>query len=110
MQRHPVAGAEILRSMALLSDVATYVKHHHERHDGEGYPDRLIGEETPLPSRIIGVADAYDAMVRPRPYRSDEGLPYAAHEFRSHAGTQWDPSVVDGLFACVPELQMAAAV
>jgi len=106
---HPVRGAEILGSIEPLRDVARYVRHHHERHDGSGYPDGLRGSQIPLPSRIIAVADAYDAMVRPRPYRLVDGPAYAAKEFRTHAGTQWDPEVVDSLFACVPELQLARA-
>ena len=106
---HPIRGAEILGSIEPLRDVARYVRHHHERHDGSGYPDGLRGAQIPLASRIIAVADAYDAMVRPRPYRSTDGLGYAAREFLRHAGTQWDGEVVDSLFACVPELQLARA-
>lgn len=106
---HPVRGAEILLSIEPLRDVARYVRHHHERHDGSGYPDGLRGSQIPLPSRIIAVADAYDAMVRPRPYRAADGPVYAANEFRRHAGTQWDAEVVEALFACVPELQFARA-
>jgi HD-GYP domain-containing protein (c-di-GMP phosphodiesterase class II) len=106
---HPVRGAEILGSIEPLREVARYVRHHHERHDGTGYPDGLRGAQIPLASRIIAVADAYDAMVRPRPYRSTDGLGYAARELLRHAGTQWDEEVVDSLFACVPELQLAKA-
>jgi HD-GYP domain-containing protein (c-di-GMP phosphodiesterase class II) len=86
-----------------------YVRHHHERHDGRGYPDGLRGGEIPVPSRMVAVADAYDAMVRPRPYRTVDGLAYAAREFRRHAGRQWDPAVIHALFACVPELRTAKA-
>ncbi|MBM3498792.1 MAG: HD domain-containing protein, partial [Armatimonadetes bacterium] len=104
---HPVRGAEILATIEPLGNVARYVLHHHERPDGGGYPDGLRGQDIPLASRIIAVADAYDAMVRPRPYRATDGPTYASREFRRHAGTQWDPGVVESLFACVPELRLA---
>jgi len=109
VRSHPGRGAEILATIEPLSGVAQYVRHHHERHDGRGYPDGLRGDEIPLPSRIIAVADAYDAMVRPRPYRNADGIAYAAREFREYAGEQWDPAVVESLFACVPELELALA-
>ena len=105
VRRHPEVGAEILGSVDAFAEVAVYVLHHHERHDGEGYPAGLRNGQIPLVSRIIAAADAYDAMVRPRPYREREGAQYAAHQLRAHAGTQWDPEVVNGMFECVPQLQ-----
>lgn len=107
VQTHPVRGAEIVANIEPLRDVAVYIRHHHERHDGRGYPDGLLGDQIPLASRLISVADAYDAMVRPRPYRASQGITYAAKEFVRHAGTQWDKQAVDVLFACVPELRHA---
>jgi putative two-component system response regulator len=109
IRSHPVRGAEILASIEPLGSVALYVRHHHERHDGRGYPDGLRGGEIPMPSRMVAVADAYDAMVRPRPYRAADGLAYAAREFHQYAGKQWDPEVIQSLFACIPELRMAEA-
>jgi len=73
MQEHPAIGEAILRKVDLYSDVALIVRHHHERVDGEGYPDRISGDEIPLLSRIIAVADAYNAMTSNRPYR--EAMP-----------------------------------
>jgi putative nucleotidyltransferase with HDIG domain len=73
MQEHPAIGEAILRKVDLYTDVALIVRHHHERIDGEGYPDRLVGNEIPLVSRIIAVADAYNAMTSNRPYR--EAMP-----------------------------------
>lgn len=107
IRRHPQMGADILTSIEPLSGIATYVRHHHERYDGKGYPDGLRGGEIPLTSRIIAVADAYDAMVMARPYRQPSGLAYAAGELERHAGAQWDADVVDSLFACVPQLAVA---
>ncbi len=106
IRRHPHTGAEILKGLEPLAGIATYVRHHHERYDGSGYPDGLGGTEIPLASRIIAVADAYDAMVTARPYRQSVGLSHAAREFRQFAGTQWDADVVGSLFACVPQLSL----
>jgi hypothetical protein len=73
MQEHPAIGEAILKKVDLYADVALVVRHHHERIDGEGYPDRIPGDEIPLVSRIIAVADAYNAMTSNRPYR--EAMP-----------------------------------
>ncbi len=107
IRRHPQTGAEILRGIRPLDGIAHYVRHHHESYDGSGYPDGLQGSEIPLISRIIAVADAYDAMMTARPYRQHLGYAYAAREFRCNAGTQWDTDVVDSLFACVAQLALA---
>ena len=73
MQEHPAIGEAILKKVDLYADVALIVRHHHERVDGEGYPDKVAGDEIPLVSRIIAVADAYNAMTSDRPYR--EAMP-----------------------------------
>jgi HD-GYP domain-containing protein (c-di-GMP phosphodiesterase class II) len=73
------------------------VRHHHERVDGAGYPDRLAGEAIPLESRIILVADAFEAMTSDRPYRKAPGREFALEQLREGAGTQFDPDVVDAL-------------
>jgi HD-GYP domain-containing protein (c-di-GMP phosphodiesterase class II) len=69
MQEHSAIGERILRNVDDYSDIARIVRHHHERVDGEGYPDGLRGDDIPLLSRIIAVADAYNAMTSDRPYR-----------------------------------------
>jgi putative nucleotidyltransferase with HDIG domain len=74
MERHSEIGERILRKVDAYADVAQIVRHHHERFDGEGYPDRLRGEDIPFESRIIAVADAYNAMTSDRPYR--KAMPY----------------------------------
>jgi HD-GYP domain-containing protein (c-di-GMP phosphodiesterase class II) len=76
---------------------AAWVRHHHERFDGGGYPDGLAGEAVPLESRIILVADAFEAMTSDRPYRRAPGQEFALGELRRHAGAQFDPAVVDAL-------------
>ncbi|MDP9136473.1 MAG: HD-GYP domain-containing protein [Actinomycetota bacterium] len=92
--RHPEAGAEILRDVDFLGEGKLVVRHHHERWDGSGYPDRLVGEAIPLPARVFAVADAFDALTTDRPYRRATRFSRAREEIRAHAGTQFDPEVV----------------
>ena len=98
MQEHPTLGAEILQNFPDFQDGTDYVRYHHERWDGRGYPAGLRGEQIPLGARIIAVADSYDAMSIARPYRValPEGKVRAI--FLDGAGKQWDPAVVEALF------------
>lgn len=94
MQDHSVIGERILREVAAYDDIATIVRHHHERIDGEGYPDGILDESIPLLSRIIAVADAYNAMTSHRPYR-EAMLPRVARLRLAQAvDSQFDTSVV----------------
>ncbi|MGH2996902.1 MAG: HD-GYP domain-containing protein, partial [Gaiellaceae bacterium] len=93
LERHPQIGYRMLDSLG-VEPVATWVLHHHERWDGTGYPDRKRGDEIPLGSRIIFVADAYDAMTTDRVYRSRLTHDHAIAELERCAGTQFDPLVV----------------
>jgi len=103
IRRHPVIGAEILAPVPFLSAVREVVRHDHERWDGAGYPDGLKGEEIPLGARIVLVVDAYHAMVSDRPYRRAMHEAAARAELLAHAGTQFDPAVVDALLAVLDE-------
>jgi putative nucleotidyltransferase with HDIG domain len=94
MRRHPEVGSAMLAHFSLFSEVAGFVRGHHERWDGHGYPDRLIGEDIPLESRIIAVVDSYDAMTTTRPYRVALGHAEAIRRLQQGAGQQWDPKVV----------------
>ena len=94
MQQHSVIGERILRRVEDYGVVATVVRHHHERIDGTGYPDQLAGEAIPLISRIICVADAYNAMTSGRPYRAALSTEEARRRLHEEAGFQFDPSVV----------------
>ena len=96
MQRHATLGCEIVRAADMPVE-ARWVRHHHERFDGRGYPDGLAGDDIPLESRIVLVADAFEAMTSDRPYRKAPGAEFAVGELRRHAGTQFDPEVVDAL-------------
>ncbi|MDI6707274.1 MAG: HD-GYP domain-containing protein [Bacillota bacterium] len=94
IKMHPVIGADILRKDGFDQGVVEAVRHHHERWDGTGYPDGLKGEEIPLYSRIISIADAYDAMVSGRPYKKDVSPLKALNEILRCSGTQFDPELV----------------
>jgi len=96
MQTHSLLGHDIVAAADLPTE-ATWVRHHHERYDGRGYPDRLAADRIPFESRIILVADAFEAMTSDRPYRNAPGQDFAIAELRRHAGTQFDPGVVDAL-------------
>jgi diguanylate cyclase (GGDEF)-like protein/putative nucleotidyltransferase with HDIG domain len=93
LERHPQIGFRMLDSLG-VDPVADLVLHHHERWDGEGYPDGLAGEDIPLGARIIFVADAYDAMTSDRIYRAKRSREAALAELRRCAGTQFDPTIV----------------
>ncbi len=91
---HPVKSYELIKEVQGLENIAEIVKHHHEHWDGTGYPDGLKGENIPFESRIIAIADAYDAMTSKRPYREALTPEEAVEEIKRYAGTQFDPYVV----------------
>lgn len=93
MQRHPEIGYRILSSSNEFSEMSKYVYQHHERWDGKGYPKKLKQEEISIQARIIGVADAYDAMTGDRTYRKGLTPTEAVSELKRNAGTQFDPAV-----------------
>ena len=96
MKGHSVLGAAIVEAAGMPIE-AHWVRHHHERIDGTGYPAGVPASEIPLESRIIHVADAFEAMTSDRPYRWAPGQSYAIEELRSHSGTQFDGDVVEAL-------------
>ncbi|MDQ7823733.1 MAG: HD domain-containing protein [Candidatus Eremiobacteraeota bacterium] len=91
---HPATGAELLECIEAFSHIAPYVRHHHEQWDGRGYPDGLKGEEIPLISRIISVADVYDALVTDRPYKEGFTWEKSIAILKEGSGTLFDPGVV----------------
>ncbi|MDD5286440.1 MAG: HD domain-containing protein [Desulfuromonadaceae bacterium] len=95
MNRHPVLGSEILEHIKSLRPMVDGVRHHHEKYDGSGYPDRKKGEEIPLMGRIIAVADSFDAMTSTRPYRTALSHETALDELIAFSGRQFDPGVVE---------------
>jgi HD-GYP domain-containing protein (c-di-GMP phosphodiesterase class II) len=102
MAYHVDSGVELLRHLPDCAPIARVVRHHHERWDGAGYPDGLAGDEIPRASRIVGVCDAYAAMVADRPYRSALDPLVAREELRREAGSQFDPDVVKALLEATP--------
>ena len=93
-KKHAEVGAELLSKFPLFEKGALLVKHHHERYDGTGYPDGLAGEQIPLGSRVISVADAFQAMTEDRPYRPALTFDQAIAQLQAGSGTQFDPLVV----------------
>jgi putative nucleotidyltransferase with HDIG domain len=102
MQRHADEGARIIDRLGFLQDAVPAIRHHHERWDGTGYPDRLKGEEIPLGARIIHVADALDSMLTTRIYRAARPAHEAIEELRRAAGTQFCPRTVTALERILP--------
>lgn len=94
IKRHPEIGYRILSSVNDMAEMSEYVLAHHERWDGKGYPKGLKGEEIPLKSRIIAIADAFDAMTSERAYRSALSKEIAVEELIKNAGIQFDPELV----------------
>jgi HD-GYP domain-containing protein (c-di-GMP phosphodiesterase class II) len=103
MKRHPEIGERIVSPVPGFAAVAKAIRHEHERWDGAGYPDGLVGDEIPLASRIVLVCDAFHAMITDRPYRKSIGLSEARNEMIRHAGTQFDPDVVEALMAIIDD-------
>ena len=103
MQAHTVIGARMLERIPYFADVHPLVRSSHERWDGGGYPDGTPGEQIPLGARIISACDAFHAMTSDRPYRQAMGRSDAIQELRRHAGTQFDPDVIDVLVGLLGE-------
>lgn len=103
IKQHAPEGAVILGHLSMYADVALVVRHHHERWDGTGYPDGLAGEEIPIGSRIIAVADTYDAMTSDRVYRKALSHKVAMAEIRRGSGTQFDPEIAEAFQRCMQE-------
>jgi HD-GYP domain-containing protein (c-di-GMP phosphodiesterase class II) len=101
IRAHAQIGHDLLRQVAIFGDVAEAIRHHHERYDGQGYPDGLEGESIPVAARIVGVVSAYCAMLAARSYRPALSPEDACLELRRGAGTQFDAAVVEALLADV---------
>jgi len=97
MRQHPVIGCEILHAVPGTEDIVDMVLHHHERMDGQGYPDGLGGEEIPFMVRVLSVADGFEAMTSKRAYRKARSVDQALAILREGAGVQWDEEVVKAL-------------
>lgn len=104
IKKHPDLGWAILRELESMEYVLPGVLHHHERYDGKGYPDGLVGNKTPVEGRLLAVVDAFDAMTSDRPYRSGMPLERAISILRDGAGSQWDAEMVDIFLRITPDI------
>ncbi len=95
IKRHPAATGDIIRRVDYFQGIIPLIESHHEWYNGKGYPRKLTGENIPLGARILAVADAYDAMTCPRPYRPRLSNEDVVQALKKGAGTQWDPAIVD---------------
>lgn len=102
IEGHVELALKLLEGIALPPGVRAAIRHHHERWDGAGYPDRLSGEAIPLAARVLAVADSLSAMISPRPYRPPRRLAAAIAEIQAQAGTNYDPDVVGALIRTLP--------
>jgi len=109
MHLHPIIGETIVRPLRSGAGILPIIRSHHERWDGNGYPDRLAGSSIPELARVVAVCDAFDALVNDRPYRLRKTVDEALNTLRAGAGRQWDPRVVDAFLACVPSLTARGA-
>jgi HD-GYP domain-containing protein (c-di-GMP phosphodiesterase class II) len=96
-----IIGAEILQPLANLRGVSSFVRSHHERWDGSGYPDGLAGEQIPWGARLIGAVEVFDALTTSRPYRREQPLEEAIERMRTMKATTLDPDTFDALAAIV---------
>ncbi|HKU67835.1 MAG TPA: HD-GYP domain-containing protein [Candidatus Baltobacteraceae bacterium] len=110
MRDHAAAGQRILNQIPTLSRCALIVRAHHERWDGLGYPDALVGENIPFEARVVAVADAFHAMISDRPYRKAIPPRRALEILQSGRGTQWDPLVVDSMLGLFTGASKQSAV
>lgn len=106
-KQHVVLGDAILSGVSQLRTLGPGVRNHHERYDGNGYPDRLGGRDIPMLARVVAVAESYDAMVSHRHYRPPLSTAQVMRAFSQGAGLLWDPDVVTCLLDCRPELVCA---
>lgn len=104
VKQHPAIGENICRPLRSLGQLLDVIRHHHERVDGQGYPDGLRGEEITLESRIVAIADAYDAMTTDRPYRKRLSREEAVRLLQEGAGVQWDKDLVREFIQLLAEL------
>lgn len=104
MKNHAKIGADMIAGLKFLGRGQTWVRHHHERWDGKGFPAGISGEEIPLEARILACVDSFDAMTTDRPYKSKMDLEAAKRELTRCSGTQFDPKVVDAMLKVVDKL------
>ena len=103
IELHPMLGWEMVKDIIFWKDIAPLIRHHHERWDGRGYPDRLEGPAIPLGARIIAVCDALDIITSPSSYKTPLPFEVALRELEAHSGTQFDPEIVTAVKGQIKE-------
>ncbi|HOP40543.1 MAG TPA: HD domain-containing protein [Geobacteraceae bacterium] len=102
--RHPQTGSDILKDLDFLGDALSYIRCHHERPDGRGYPRHLTDPDIPLGAKVIAVADGYDAMTTDRPYQKGKTPEEALAVLKKFSGSKWDPACVSAFEKAMPRL------
>ena len=105
MKQHSVNGVEIIKSVESLKEIAPLILHHHERYDGNGYPDNLKGKDIPYLVRMLTVVDCFDAMTSSRPYNTRKTYEQAIEELKKCSGTQFDKEITDSFIEVIREKQ-----
>lgn len=108
MKTHPIVGSRLLNGISFLDPVVPYVRCHHERFDGRGYPDGLKGKEIPIGGRLIAIADTFDAITTRRPYKPARPVEHAIAEISGQAGRQFDPEMVEAFLLAVERGDLTA--
>lgn len=103
IKRHPQIGVDIIKDVDYLRPIIPIIRHDHERYNGSGYPDGLVGESIPVEARVISVADFYDAITTNRPYRKGLDHEDAVREIIARSGTEFDPKIVDTFLECIED-------
>jgi putative nucleotidyltransferase with HDIG domain len=103
VREHVILGASMLKALGQMHPIVPLIRHHHEAYDGSGYPDGLKGDQIPLISRIVAVADTFDAMTSDRPYRKARSRSEAIEELKRCAGAMLDPIIVRAFVQCLDE-------
>lgn len=109
MKRHTIMGFEIVRQVKQLSEMLPGIRWHHEALNGKGYPDGIAGDEIPLLVRVLSVADTFDAVTTDRPYQAGRDFPAALELLKKHAGTKYDPVIVDAFCAAYAKGELRKA-
>lgn len=103
IKKHPQIGVDIIKDVDYLRPIIPIIRHDHERYNGSGYPDGLVGESIPVEARVISVADFYDAITTNRPYRKGLDHEDAVREIIARSGTEFDPKIVDTFLECIED-------
>lgn len=103
LKQHPDNGVDIIKSVKSLSNIIPMIKHHHERYDGNGYPEKLKGEEIPYLARALTVVDSFDAMTSNRPYNKRKTFEEAIEELKNCSGSQFDPEIAEAFIEAIKE-------